>query len=79
VSGLTPDETAAAVAALYAYRSETTHYLSGYERDSSGHDDCCPTARAFAARRAAERAALNDRLRVIDSALMTLDPDWGAR
>jgi hypothetical protein len=75
MSELSADETSAAVAALYAYRAETTHYLRGYEHGASGHDDCCPVARALSERRRTERDALNARLRVIDSALMTLDPD----
>lgn len=74
MSALSSAEQAATVEALWAYRSETTHYLRGYE-STAGHDDCCPTAIARAARRADEREALNQRLRDIDGALMALDPE----
>ena len=71
---LSRGEEAAVVAALYAYRSETQHYLRGYGAET-GHDECCPTAKAREVRRAQERAALQQRLREIDGALQALDPE----
>lgn len=73
---LSENEWRAVVAALYAYRSETAHYLRGYSQPDTAHDDCCPTARARVARRATERESLSQRLRDIDGALMTLDPEY---
>jgi hypothetical protein len=72
---LADGERQAAVAALWAYRSETQHYLRSYDGPIAGHDDCCPVARARAARRAEEHEALLQRLREIDGALQTLDPE----
>lgn len=71
---LSETERGAAVAALWAYRSETQHYLRGYGQPGGSHDDCCAVARAREARRAVEREALNQRLRDIDGALQALDP-----
>ena len=73
---LTPQERQAAVAALWAYRSETQHYLRGYGDSDSGHAECCEVAKARAVRRAEERASLTERLRDIDRALQSLDPDF---
>lgn len=71
---LTEPEQQAAVAALWAYRFETEHYLRSYGPDT-GHDDCCPTARARETMRIERREALQQRLRDIDGALQTLDPE----
>lgn len=73
---LSAGEQAAAVAALWAYRAETKHYLWGYDQPDLTHEDCCAVARARAARRREERDSLTARLQDIDGALAALDPDF---
>lgn len=66
---LTVDELAAIETALFAYKIETEMYLSGYSLRVVGHDECCDTARALAARRAEERVSLDERLVTINAIL----------
>jgi hypothetical protein len=65
----TADELAAVETALFAYKIETEGYLSSYRSRVAGHDECCPTARAVQARRHEEWASLEDRWRMINTAL----------
>lgn len=68
-TGFTPSELSAIITALYAYQFETQHYLESCDIRDRSHDDCCPVALARKANRDAERASLESRLAVINSAL----------
>ena len=70
---LSDAERDAVVAALWAARSETQHYLRSYDSADRAHSDCCDVARARAVRREEERESLNQRLRDIDGAIQALD------
>ena len=71
---LSDGELQATVAALWAYRSETQHYLRGYIAHDGTHSECCAIAQERDRRRATERDSLNQRLRDIDGAIQALDP-----
>lgn len=70
---LTDVEVEAALSALYAYRSETEHYLRSYTTPSAGHDECCETARVRAKMREEQQRDLTERQRRIDGAIQTLE------
>lgn len=69
---LSDDEAGVVDSALYALLSETEHYLRGYSTEASGHGTCCEVAAYLNERRLQEKYALQERLRHINRAILSL-------